>query len=317
MRQWVRWWIEVWDRHEAPTVLALIRIGVGAVLLADFLTVWGLGLVEPLYVNTAHGGMSVADRYAAVPWWVTWFDGAPWSASLLVALILMGSASLMVGLATRWSALFVLLLYAQTSLILPQSDRAIDTLLRNVLLILVFARSGATWSLDAKLKSGKWSGTGDPVPAWPRYLLVLQLVVMYFTAGVQKYAQHWWPWGGYSALYVVLNDWSFAKYSFAWLARPPFYALTQVATAVTMFFQWTYPIVLPHYFPARRPPRGWWRIMEEWGLHWVWIGVGALFHVGIAATMALGIFPWGMLVLYPAYLHPQELDALVRRWRGR
>jgi hypothetical protein len=140
---------------------------------------------------------------------------------------------------------------------------------------------------------------------------VLQVVVMYFTAGVQKYGQHWWPWGGWSALYVILHDWSYAARPFGWLRGQPFYLGTQVATAVTMAWQWTYPLVLVHYFPGLGSPGRIRRLFERYRLHWAWIVVGAGFHLGIAATMQLGIFPWGMLALYPAFLHPEELRSII------
>ena len=40
-------------------------------------------------------------------------------------------------------------------------------------------------------------------------------------------------------------------------------------------------------------------------------------HIGIAATMQLGIFPWAMLALYPSFFHPEEYarTPLLRRLR--
>ena len=32
-----------------------------------------------------------------------------------------------------------------------------------------------------------------------------------------------------------------------------------------------------------------------------------MFHLALAATTELGIFPWAMLALYPVWLHPDEL----------
>ncbi len=313
----IRWWVELWDRREAPTILAIVRIGLGLVLFADFMTVWGLGLVETLWTDTAHGGLSQASGISRVPLWYQLFGAGPASARALHAGLVLTSFTLALGWFSRSSALLLMLLYAQSSAILPEADRAIDMLLRNVLMILACSRCGAIWSLDAIVRTGHVSGDGQPIEAWPRYLIVLQLVVMYFTAGVQKYGQHWWPWGGSSALYVILNDWAYAKYRFGWLIHQPFYAFTQLSVFVTMFFQWTYPVVLLHYFPPRGAPGIFRRWMARWQAHWVWIGVGALFHLAIASTMALGIFPWGMLVLYPAYLHPDEAAALFRRARGR
>ena len=36
----------------------------------------------------------------------------------------------------------------------------------------------------------------------------------------------------------------------------------------------------------------------------MWIATGVVFHLGIAMTLKLGIFPWGMLALYPVLFAP-------------
>ena len=308
----IRWWIALWDRREPPDVLALIRIGVGVVLLADFLTVSRLGLVVSLMTPSIGGGMGITGAA-----WLDVFGHDARSAELLHAALVASSLSLALGSASRTSALVLMFLSAQWCQILPEADRAIDVLLRNVLLILGFSAAGARWSVDAWLRTGTWRGDGAPVPAWPRYLVVLQVVVMYFTAGVQKYAQHWWPWGGWTGLFVILNDWSYARFPFGWLRTEPFYLATRFMTAVTMAWQWSYPIVLLHYFPPPWPPGRLRRAFERYRLHWAWIAIGATFHVGIGATMELGIFPWGMLAVYPAFLRPEELWALREAVRGR
>lgn len=316
MSRLATWWAALWDRREAPTILALIRITLGGLLLAEFVGIFGLGLADLLFSTTEAGGMAGAPGTHALTWWLDLVGDGPGASRALVAACACAALAMMLGVATPVSTAVLLLLYAQTAQILPLGDRAIDVLLRNVLLVLVFSRAGATWSVDARLRTGRWGGDGSEVPAWPRYLIVLQLVVMYFAAGVNKFADPWWPWGGYSALYLILNDWAFARFRFGWMVDQPFYFLTQVGTAVTVFFQITYPIVLWHYFPPGRSPGRFRRFLERWQVHWIWIGVGAFFHVAIAATMALGIFPWGMMVLYLAYLHPSELDTLVRTVRS-
>ncbi len=298
-------------------MLAAIRIAVGLTLFLDYVTIGVLDLVEALMA--APGDGFALER---VPWWRWWarlFGTGPEAAWGLYAGLLASSFAVTVGLFSRGSAFVLLLLSAQFAHGLPASDRAIDTLLRNALLVLAFSGAGRTWSVDARLRTGSFRGDGLPVPAWPRYLLVLQLVVVYFTAGVSKYAQHWWPWGDFAALWIILHDWNYTAVPASWLeaTRPFSYWFTQIGTITTMAFQWTYPIVLLHYFPPRGEP-GWFRErLERHSLHLVWIATGAVFHLGIALTMSLGIFPWGTLALYPAYFHPDEAERFVSRMRER
>jgi hypothetical protein len=74
-----------------------------------------------------------------------------------------------------------------------------------------------------------------------------------------------------------------------------------------MIWQWSYPVVLLHYLPPPSAPGRFRQTFARYRLHWVWILVGALFHLLIGATMELGIFPAGMLAVYPAFLRPDEL----------
>jgi hypothetical protein len=132
---------------------------------------------------------------------------------------------------------------------------------------------------------------------------------MYFLAGIQKTGIHWYPMGHFAALYFILQDPAIARWDFRWLAHQPWFFLTQVGSGTTIAFQDTYPLVLLFR---------WWRwhpgvggrvaaFARRWGLEWWWISTGAFFHLALAATTELGIFPWAMLALYPVWLHPDEL----------
>lgn len=293
-------------------MLAAIRIAVGLVLFLDFVTIGLFDLVEATMATYPDG--FALERMPWWRWWAALFGTGPTQAWALYVGLLVSSFAVTTGLLTRGSLVVLVLLSAQYAAGHPSGDRAIDTLLRNALLILAFSGAGRTWSLDAWFRTGSFAGDGAEVPAWPRYLFVLQLVVVYFAAGVSKYAQHWWPWGDFAALWIILHDWAYTIVPREWLAatQPFSYWFTQFGTFTTMAFQWTYPIVLLHYFPPSGEP-GWLRQrLERHSLHLVWIATGAAFHVGIALTMSLGIFPWGTLALYPAYFHPDEVD---RAWR--
>ena len=49
----------------------------------------------------------------------------------------------------------------------------------------------------------------------------------------------------------------------------------------------------------------------------VWLALGVGFHVALMFTIRLGIFPYGMLALYWAFLTPAEVEALFARLRRR
>jgi len=155
------------------------------------------------------------------------------------------------------------------------------------------------------------------VPAWGRHLLLLQLVFMYTVAGVAKVGARWMPFADFSALWVILHDPAVARFT----PPPPgwAYPLTQIGTAVTLAWEWTTPLLLLVFLGRHLGDRApaWLQRVVSWRPEWGWVGIGAIFHLGIAILMDLGIFPWAMLALYPAFLHPDDLHRFVARLRAR
>jgi hypothetical protein len=186
---------------------------------------------------------------------------------------------------------------AQLAHLSPNAERGIDTLLRIVAGVLALSRSHARWSVDAFV----WRKLGRPmtheVPAWPRYLLLLQLIWVYFSGGVNKGGDAWFPHGGFTALANIMADPHVTRFG-AWIPMP----LARIATALTMLFELGAPLYLVCYRYSARP-------VFRYG-RFVWIAIGIAFHVGIAIGLRLGIFPWGMLALYPVLLRPEEVQRL-------
>jgi hypothetical protein len=280
---------------------------VGLVLLWDMLAIYRLDLVVRLWGSPELGGFGDVMSRTPVPEMYRWFAPTPGLAWAAWGILTAGLACFTLGLFTPFAGIVALVVYAQVAQVLPLGDRGIDLMMRNVLLLLSLSGCNRIWAMDALI-----FGRRELVPAWPRHLLIVQLLVMYFMASVQKTAVAWWPWGGYSALYLVLQDPSIAAWRFGWLQEV--YPLTQLATASTMVFELLAgPMVLTWWFRDTRTRPG--RLRAFWNrldVHRWWMLVGVMLHVGIAATMAIGIFPYAMLALYPAFFHPDELPRWVR-----
>lgn len=315
----MRRWVQFWDRREDPVAMACVRILLCLVLLYDLLAVAWHGLPILLWAPAEIGGVHdvLARAPEKIPWVYRLF--APSSATVwglyytvLASLVCFGA-----GVLTRFSGLVLLLSYAQMAIINDQADRGIDRMLRIMILLLVCSGSGRALSISAKWKTGRWFGDGTTVPAWPRYLMIFQLVVMYWCAGVEKFAVTWFPWGGYSALYYILQDPIFAVTDFSFLASPWLYPLTQLGTAGSHMWEWTCPVLLLAYYYRSTPSRpGRLRhFFLKWDVRLIYVLVGLTFHVLLACTLHLGIFPAAMLALYPAFFHPQEILGFVRKWR--
>jgi hypothetical protein len=312
-------WVELWDRREPPTALALVRILVAVVLLGDFLTVLQLGLVEALWSPPPEGFINAR----ALPWFVEQVGAGPDMAWGLWAAEVAALVGMLTGTLTRVSCVAFVLVSAQLAELSPDGDRGIDTILRLVVSILAFSQSHARWSVDAWIRRRIGRPFSALVPAWPRILIFVQVIWIYFSSGHNKAPYEWGPAGRFTALGNTLSDPHFARWNPAWYQ--PIYPITQLATATTMLFELGAPLILLLTYYAATPDRP--GRARRWAnkLHvrWLWIGLGVVFHLGIAIAMQLGIFAWGMLALYPALLLPEELaraEAWLRgyaaRWRS-
>jgi hypothetical protein len=311
-----RRWVALWDEQEPPTVLACIRIALALVVLLDLLAVATRGAQTWLWAPVGAGGISGWDP-AEVPLFYRILPETAASAQLLWLGLCASMFCVGIGLCTRGAALAHVCLSVQAALINAPADRAIDRAIRIVLLILVLSPAARIWSLDAKLATGRFRGDGGPAPAWARYLILGQLVLIYGAAGLAKGGTHWYPWGGYRALYLTLQDPILAAADFRWLVQPLPYRLTQLATALTHLWELTAPVVLvaAYYRRTSDRPGSLRRWFNRLPVRNVYVMTGVLFHLGLALTLRLGIFPFAMLACFPAFFRPQELKRAAERLR--
>jgi hypothetical protein len=288
--------VELWDRREPPTALALVRIGIALVSLLDLIQIRRLGLIDALWSPPPVG---YATPYEA---WLG--PSGLWTVGVVA------SAAMLVGAGTRVACVVFALVSAQMSHLAPSSESGVDFVFRIVLMVLALSRCDAKWSIDAFVARKLGRPPPAEVPAWPRYLLMVQLVWIYFSGGTNKTGPEWGPLGGFRALADALADPHAARFDPAWVAT--IYPLTRIATAATMVFELGAPLYLLFYYYAATPDRpgrlrAW---CNRWKLRWAWIAMGLAFELGIAVTLRLGDFPWGMLALYPLLLLPAELQRL-------
>lgn len=282
-----RAWVALMDRRESPVGLALLRIACALVLLGDQLWVRHVGLVVPMW-SPPPDGFAIASSSASP------------NALSLVAITAL--ACVAIGLFARPACVAFVLASAQMAALAPDTESAIDVLMRVVFLVLALSQCNACWSVDAWIRRRVGRPMPERVPAWPRYVLMLQLVWVYFSAGINKSSGNWGPQGGFSALANALLDPDNGRLAPAFVVAV--YPLTRIATALTMAFELG-AIAYPLLYRARG---AWWRRVR-----WAWLGLGIAFEVGIAVGLRLGAFPFGMLALFPALMRPEELARLQRR----
>jgi hypothetical protein len=294
-------YVAFWDRREPAHALAAVRIGIGLVMLYDLLQIARLGLILPLWAPLAEGGIGARPTIL----FYSWFGASAQSAYVLFGLSVCAAVLLALGCFSRLSALALMFCSAQLSVLAPDADRGIDALLRNVLVVLALSGAGTVWSLDARRKPPA------EVPAWPRYLLIAQLVLLYFWAGMLKQSAAWSSLGGYSALFSVLSKPHYARFALGHDTLVAIYPLLQAATLATLLFERS-AILLPLGLWLRGRPGRWGALVRRTRVVEVWIATGVFFHLSLALFTQLGIFPWGCLALYPALLQPELVRMLDR-----
>lgn len=278
------WWLARVNRMEDARPLAAVRIGVSIALVLDLLNVLRLGLVDVLFIPYDAGGLSdVQDSaYILGSWLPPTFAGRLLFGTSLGCFVMTG-----LGVLTRPATIIGVLAYAQLGHLYPPGDRAIDRLLRSVLLILLFSGAHRRWAL----------GGGEAVQqvrGWASDLIRTLLVVLYMSAGISKLMMQprWLALHGTPVLYRIMTD-----------------PLAAHMDPVAMM-DWTWPLRV----------LGWGTILMECSgfliytrLAPYWAVPGLMMHLGIAFTMELGMFSWGMMAFYPLLFAPWWLPRLIRR----
>jgi hypothetical protein len=309
-------WVAFWARREPATSLALTRILVGAVLFLDMVLAKYKGAMPALLSPPPQGmgtGAAAFPEFLAAPT----AAGSDGVAFFWWAMVLVSSLMFALGLFYKASGVLLVLVLVNFARFDPDGD-AIDSLYRVVVPILTLSGAHASFSFDAWIARKIKKPPPALVPAWPRYLLVLQLLWMYFSAGHCRDDAAWWPQGGFSAIGNVMGDPHFARFNPGSLVS--LYPVTQMATAISMTFELSAPFMIILTWLRKSGGGRWGAALRTWRIRWIWLGAGAALHLGIALTMTLGCFPYGVLALYPLFLHPEEhaqLGEALRRGLAR
>lgn len=307
MKLWSRW-VALLERRETGEALALFRVAVGLVCLYTVLTVVLDGLVPVLWLGVEHGGYR---NFTGKTWWLVDALGGPQPATVwgLVAVALLASTALAVGWWSRLAALLAGQTIMGLTWINGAAGGSYDELISNACWILVLAESDATLSLRARLRGGAWRSAAT-VLAWPRYLAIGQLALVYGSTGVQKVSAYWTPGGDFSALYYVLQQPTWHRMDMRWVAW--IFPLTQLATALTWFWEWGAPLlVLAYYYRDTRTRPGRLRAaFNRLDARALYALVGVVLHLSVFASMEVGPFTWITLSYYLCLWHPEE-------WRAR
>jgi hypothetical protein len=275
-------WNRFWFNEIPPHVYALLRILFGVLgllaLLAvsDVTTFWapdGLvpGAGQDSWRSKLPGGIG----------------GYVFGAALLSAL-LASHVAMIVGYRSRVAVtlcFFANLVQSQWNG-LPLSGAHQVT--RMVLFGLLWADTGAVWSVDARRRDG----STPTAPIWPLRLIQFQIAIVYLSTGIWKVANTDWQTG--TALLSVLNHNAFRRFPGGLPASME--PLAIVGTYVTVIWELAFPVLLVNRITRR-----------------LVLALGVAMHLGMWLTLEIGPFSPVMLASYCAFLDPNRVAAFA--WR--
>ena len=281
-----------------PRGLAALRVAVALLLLADL--AWrsrdlvahytDAGVLPRAVLREAYPGLaSLAVLHGS--------SGSPWVQGGLFALAAALAGALLVGYRTRLATLLSLLLLVSLHARNPVLLNAGDSVLRRLLLWGLFLPLGARWSVDA-LRSGR---RHEPVLSVATVALLVQVVLVYLVNGLLKLGGPAWLSGEAIQLVFALDHLTVGLGDL--LAGFPL--LLEGFGLLWMAMLLASPLLIAL--------RGWPRA--------AFACLFAAMHLGMAATMRLGLFPLISVAALLPFLPPRAWDWLVARlgpaMRGR
>ncbi len=271
--------------------LAVFRIAIGGLVLADlavrasdFQAMYGPQGLAPIAV--------VRSWVPPSQWSLHFLSGAAWFQASLFVVAAALALALIVGYRTRWATVGSWLLLASLHVRLPIVLNAGDTLLRLLLFWGMFLPLGAAWSVDARRTAPR---RPTLIASAGAAAFLVQLAIVYWAAGLGKWNELWLSG---NALGQVFAFRYYGEPLGRWLLNYP--ALTHWLTLSVLALELIGPCLL--FMP-------WGTARLRLALIVAFIG----FHLEIAATITVGLFPWVSIVAWLALIPSWVWDRLSAR----
>lgn len=275
-----------------PRALAALRIGVGLLAFADLLLrsrnltafYTDAGVLPRAVLRERSPALARVSLHA--------LSGAAWFEAALFVLAGAAALALAAGYRTRLATLVSAVLLASLHARNPLVVSAGDSLLRRLLLWGLFLPLGARWSVDAasRRNDDRHATTTDRVASVASAALLLQVLLVYVVNAAFKLRGDRWV-GGDGVRYVFSLD-QFLVGVGPLLAASP-------AALVALGYAWLALLVLSPLL-----------VLSTGRTRAALTGLLVAGHLGMAATLLLGLFPWICIVALLPFLPPAVWDAV-------
>ncbi|RMG99852.1 MAG: hypothetical protein D6705_02005 [Deltaproteobacteria bacterium] len=298
-------------RREDPEALGLLRILLVAVFTASMLT--HVGAVAEYFSDASPLYGDYARRAFPSRFSLFFYVRDPWAVRIVYAAGVLAHLAWLVGLFTEVAAAAAVLVWISMVGRNPLLYSLPDQLHTALALLLAAMPSGRGLSLDARLR-----GKRRPVPVWCRWIVQLQMGVLYTATGLLKTGKPWHG-DGTAIYYALVNPYNRHFDLAPWLARIQPWILRPATYLVLMW-----EIVFGAFVVQNWVREAWRRRLRGSVGRWlavdlrpVFLGFGVLMHLSIQFMLYVAFFTPLCIASYAAFLEPDEVRRLLARCRRR
>ncbi len=323
LRAWARW-VAFLSTREDATSLAVARIISGSTIAWNLLSMLKSGAAAQAWVDHQYGG---AHNTFSEVWLQTLGGATPGNIRALIFVGIAAGLMMALGAATRASTFVTWLCFHTLTDTNYLAGGSSDDLLLNGLFVLLWSGSGRALSVDHWWRRRRDPLASSDAPAWPRYVLIFQICTVYWTTGMQKVSSAWWPppFGSLDAIWFILQEPTWTRFTIPAQTLRPFFRLTQLATLTTWLFENSgLLLLLAYWYRATRKKAGRVRaffnaplgVGRKVDFRLCYLAVGLSLHLGIWSLMQVGPFLNSVLVCYACCITPGEWRSLIERIGG-
>jgi predicted DCC family thiol-disulfide oxidoreductase YuxK len=283
--------------------LALYRCLIGFIVIADVL--YRLPDLVNFYTDVGLVPRSIFASEMSMPWSFSFHlaNGSTGFAVAMFAIHFLFGLMLVFGYKTRWAMIGAYIMTVSVHNRNWLVNNGGDDILRAILFISIFLPLNKCFSFDSALTKDKKLLPEIHQSSWA-WMFFLQVFVIYYVSFILKDHPMWRS--EFTAVYYSSRLDIFATPFGEWLRQfPLILKFTTVATILTEFLG---PLLLVFSFVFGRY---WWIVR----LLVIWVFWGL--HLGIIATMAIGVFPWTCIAMWAIFLPTPFWNKITEVYRKR
>jgi hypothetical protein len=294
LRRAVAAWDWFWFQPVESSTFALYRTAVGTLTLS-----WTLALAPSLYAFYSPDGIlpSYPEYTGSLAWGLLEYFPGSAAVTLFYFLMLLASICVLVGFATRLSAVVLFICLVSFAHRNPWVLNSGDLLVQLLVFYLLLMPAGVALSVDRWLKPNQPFWEFPRRAIWPLRLVQVQVSMLYIVAVWDKVRGTTWNDGTAVSYAMRIGD----------LSRfpvPGFISdsliISNLLTFGTLALELSLGILV------------WNRVLRPWVLL-----LGVSLHLGIDYSVRVGFFSWAILVAYIAFIPRDVARSLILGARDR